>query len=54
MKNSILFKTLIIGIIGGSLPLVIFLATQKNPTETTNETKYSSDYLIVGNDITFR
>ena len=49
MKNSILFKTLIIGIIGGSLPLVIFLATQKNPTETTNETKYSSDYLIDGN-----
>ncbi|MDB2408321.1 Do family serine endopeptidase [Crocinitomicaceae bacterium] len=48
MKNSILFKTLIIGIIGGSLPLVIFLTTQKNPTETTNETKYSSDYLIDG------
>lgn len=49
MKNSILYKTLIIGIIGGSLPLIIFLATQKNPTETTNETKYSSDYLIDGN-----
>ena len=49
MKKSILFKTLIVGIIGGSLPLVIFLATQKNPTETTNETKYSSDYLIDGN-----
>ena len=49
MKNSILFKTLIIGIIGGSLPLVIFLTTQKNPTETTKETKYSSDYLIDGN-----
>lgn len=49
MKNSILFKTLIIGIIGGSLPLVIFLTTQKNLTETTNDTKYSSDYLIDGN-----
>ncbi|MDG2153948.1 MAG: trypsin-like peptidase domain-containing protein [Crocinitomicaceae bacterium] len=49
MKNSILFKTLITGIIGGSIPLIIFLATQKNPTETTNETKYSSDYLIDGN-----
>ncbi len=49
MKNSILFKTLIIGIIGGSLPLIIFFATQENPIENANETKYNSDYLIDGN-----
>ncbi len=49
MKNSILFKTLIIGIIGGSLPLIIFLATLKKPAENSNNTGYNSEYLIDGN-----
>ncbi|MBT5932484.1 MAG: Do family serine endopeptidase [Flavobacteriales bacterium] len=49
MKNSILFKTLIIGIIGGSLPLIIFLATQKKTKENANNTVYNSEYLIDGN-----
>ena len=49
MKNSILFKTLIIGIIGGSLPLIIFLATLKKPAENSNNTGYNSEYLINGN-----
>lgn len=49
MKYSILFKTLIIGIIGGSLPLIIFLATLKKPAENSNNTGYNSEYLIDGN-----
>jgi len=49
MKNSILFKTLIIGIIGGSLPLIIFLATLKKPAENSKNTGYNSEYLIDGN-----
>ena len=49
MKNSILLKTLFIGIIGGTLPLAIFIANQETTIEKTKENNYNSNYLIDGN-----
>ena len=49
MKNSILIKTLIIGIIGGTLPLLIFIALKNEPVKKTVSSKKNSDFLIDGN-----
>ena len=50
MKNSIVLKTLIIGIIGGSLPLLIYLANQDTaPPSTEKKVQLNSNNLIDGN-----
>ena len=50
MKNSIILKTLIMGIIGGSIPLLIFLANQDTaPPSTEKKVELNSNVLIDGN-----
>lgn len=49
MTKISLFKTLIIGIIGGALPLILFMATQDEPIETNALTHNISDLVIDGN-----